>query len=76
MGLRKTRQVKTNCQLKFTNDVFDEPTPIKCEIARVEGSRLFFVRLPGAETILTFSVADVLHVINGEKKGNKFNEKY
>lgn len=76
MGPRKTRQVKTNCQLKFTNDVFDEPTPIKCEIAQVEGSRLFSVRLPGAETILTFSVADVLHVISGEKKGNRLNEKY
>lgn len=76
MGPRKTKQVKTNCQLKFTNDVFDEPTPIKCEIAQVEGSRLFSVRLPGAETILTFSVADVLHVISGEKKGNRLNEKY
>ncbi|WP_302823014.1 hypothetical protein [Eubacterium callanderi] len=76
MGPRKTRQIKTNCQLKFTNDVFDEPTPIKCEIAQVEGSRLFSVRLPGAETILTFSVADVLHVISGEKKGNRLNEKY
>ena len=73
MGPRKTRQVKTNCQQKFTNDVFDEPTPIKCEIAQVEGSRLFSVRLPGAETILTFSVADVLHVISGEKKGEKGN---
>ena len=76
MALKNINRLETNCQLKFTNDVFDEPTPIKCEISQVEGSRLFSVRLPGAETILTFSVADVLHVISGEKKGNRLNEKY
>lgn len=64
MGPKKTKRLKTNCQLKFTENIFDEPVTIKCEIARVEDSKFFQILLPGAEAILTFRVADAMQVLN------------
>ena len=68
MGPRKTKRLKTNCQLKFTENIFDEPATIKCEIARVEDSKFFQILLPGAEAILTFRVTDAMQVLCEKKK--------
>lgn len=64
MGPKKTKRLKTNCQLKFTENIFDEPATIKCEIAHIEDSRFFQILLPGVEAILTFRVEDAIQVLN------------
>ncbi|MEG1620244.1 MAG: hypothetical protein RR335_11920 [Eubacterium sp.] len=56
-------KIKSKCQLKFTDNVLDVPTYINCEIGKVEGYKVFSIKLTDVEAILTFKVSDVMQVI-------------